>query len=275
MGETQQVVPTGFGRLLTSDHPMWRSRDWPALQDLVRDFGFVLVKDVDLDESACDALCFGLGEPVTYADDGFGYGYKVLVHLGRDGDEGRVIQGRGAMPLHSDGLLANRRVDIVLLYCADCRDAHGSEGATIVANQAQGLELIDSEVLDRLATTGLEYRIGERDYFTTLPDEWYRIPAVIERWGQKYLRLGLRYPPGTPAAWDVRVPNVSEAESSAILDHLEMALTRDDAICQHQWETGDLVLINNYTTLHGRNGFTSQRWLLNGQIVVPHWSSHD
>jgi (5R)-carbapenem-3-carboxylate synthase len=238
----------------------------------VRDFGFVLVKNADLDESACEAVCFGLGEPVTYTDDDFGYGYKVLVHLGRDGDEGRIIQGRGSMPLHSDGLLANRRVDIVLLYCADCRDARGFDGATIVSDQAQGLKFVDSEIVGRLAVTGLEYRIGERDYFTTLPDEWYSIPAVVEQRGRKYLRLGLRYRPDAPAAWEVRVPDVSEAESTAILDRLELALTRDDVLCQHSWETGDLLLINNYTTLHGRNGFTSQRWLLNGQIIVRQWA---
>jgi alpha-ketoglutarate-dependent taurine dioxygenase len=273
MREAQQVAPTGFGRLITSDHPSWRSRDWAALQDFVRDFGFVLVKNVDLDENACEAICFGLGEPVTYTDDDFGYGYKVLVHLGRNGDEDRVIQGRGSMPLHSDGLLASRRVDIVLLYCTDCRDAPGLDGATIVSDQVRGLELVDSEIVDRLAITGLEYRIGERAYFTTLPDDWYRIPAVVEQWGRRYLRLGLRYRSDAPAAWEVRVPDVAEAESTAILDHLEQALTRDDVLCPHPWETGDLLLINNYTTLHGRNGFTSQRWLLNGQIVVPHWAS--
>ena len=273
MREAQQAAPTGFGQTMTSHHPVWQSRDWTALQDLVRDFGFVLVRHVDLDESACAAICFGLGEPVTYTAGDFGYGYKVLVHLGRDGEQGRIIQGRGSMPLHSDGLLASRRVDIVLLYCVDCRDARGFVGATIVSDQKRGLEFVDSEIADMLATTGLEYRIGERDYFTTLPDEWYCIPAVVERWGRTYLRLGLRYSPDTPAAWEVRVPDVSEAESRAILDHLELALTRDDVLYQHSWETGDLLLINNYTTLHGRNWFTSQRWLLNGQIVVPHWAS--
>lgn len=273
MREVQQVAQARFGRLLASDHPAWRSRDWAALRGFVRDFGFVLVKNVDLDESACEAICFGLGEPVTYTDDDFGYGYDVLVHLGRDGDEGRTIQGRGSMPLHSDGLLAGRRVDIVLLYCADCRDAQGFDGATIISDQARGLDFVDSEIVARLSTTGLEYRIGERDYFTTLPDEWYCLPAVVEQWGRKCLRLGLRYRPGAHAAWEVRVPDVSESESTAILDHLELALTRDDVLCQHPWETGDLLLINNYTTLHGRNGFTSQRWLLNGQIIVPGWAS--
>ena len=67
MREAQQAAPTGFGQIMTSDHPVWQSRDWTALQDLVRDFGFVLVRHVDLDESACAAICFGLGEPVTYA----------------------------------------------------------------------------------------------------------------------------------------------------------------------------------------------------------------
>lgn len=271
--QLEQVVSAGFGRVMTSEHPVWQSRDWATLQELVRDFGFVVVKGADLDETACEAVCYGLGEPVTYADGDFGYGYKVIVHLGRDGDEKRIIQGRDSMPLHSDGLLARRRVDIVLLYCADCRQAGGLDGATIVADQKRGLEYVDRDVVDKLAEIGLDYRVGERDYFTTLPQEWYRIPAVVEQSGKRYLRVGLRYRPATPSAWEVQVPDVSQAESDDIINHLEQAMTQKDVLYQHPWEAGDLLLINNYTTLHGRNGFTNQRWLMNGQTIVPHWGS--
>jgi alpha-ketoglutarate-dependent taurine dioxygenase len=272
--QLDEVMPGGFGRVLHGDHPAWESADWAALQELVRDTGFVVIKGVSLDEDECEAVCYGLGDPVTYTDEKFGYGYKVLVHLGRDGDEQKVIQGRGSMPLHSDGLLANRRVDIVLLYCVDCRDAGGFDGATTVANQERGLSYLDDGILDKLEADGLEYSVRDRDYFTGMPESWYRIPAVGRHWDRPYLHVGLRYEEEVEPAWRVRVPGVSEAESDAILEQITDAMTRDDVLYQHQWESGDLLLVNNYSTLHGRNGFTAQRWLMNGQTKVPAWESH-
>ncbi len=101
------------------------------MQEWVREFGFVVLKGADLSESECEAVCNCLGEPVTFADEDYGYGYSVLVH---------------------------------------------------------------------------------------------------------------------------------------------QILTSEDVLYQHSWETGDLLLANNYMTLHGRDGFGGQRWLMNGQIVVPAWS---
>jgi (5R)-carbapenem-3-carboxylate synthase len=265
------VFQSGMGRSVDADQPMWAERDWAAMQEQVRDHGFLLVRGVELDEAACEAVCHGIGDPVTYEDESFGYGYKVLVHLRGYDDPGKAIQGRGSMPLHSDGLLADRRVDIVLLYCAEAQDNEGTQGATTVSDQIAAQERLDPEILRLLEEQGLEYRVAERDYFTGLPDEWYPLPAVIHRLGVRSLRLGLRYEPGVTPAWDVRVRGLPEDESDDVLAELRRVLMHPDFLYEHAWQEGDLLLINNYTTLHGRNGIAGRRWLMNGQSVVPAW----
>jgi taurine dioxygenase len=79
-------------------------------------------------------------------------------------------------------------------------------------------------------------------------------PIVIEQpeTGERTLYLGRRR--------NAYVPGLSLPESEALLDRIWQYATAPEVTMRHQWRLGDVVLWNNLTTMHRRDGFPADQF---------------
>ncbi|MFH8409098.1 TauD/TfdA family dioxygenase [Streptomyces sp. NPDC018019] len=230
--------------------------------------GCVLLKGLDLDETRFQSLVHAMGQTV---DHKFGEGQADLLKLNASHDAGKVVTGRGPLPLHTDGLLVGERTDLIILYAADFADAPGS-GETFVCDQLTAWDEMPAELRETLDRTGtLEYLVEERGYFPDVPQDWYPIASVRDYGRVRSLNLAMNFPVGTePRGWRVRVPGLAPHESDRFLAELDAYLRGPRFTYQHRWTVGDLLVIDNQRTLHGRTaiGAGGTRVLFRGQITL-------
>jgi alpha-ketoglutarate-dependent taurine dioxygenase len=262
------ILSTGMGRIIHAEHPLYEAQELVSLAEIVSKYGFLVVREAIMDFTAFEDFCGRFGKPVTYADKSIGYGYNVVVTLDGDDSPDKVITGRGPLPLHTDGILFDNRVDIVVLYCEECSGAESSQSSTIICDQKAALKTIDQEILHLILEKGIEYQITEKGYFSIQPDDWYSVAHYSMINGELVLRIALPFPDNCPSSWLTRVKGIDSKESQKILSELENHLRKPEYLYEHCWNPGDLLLIDNRHTLHGRNVVVGNRKLLNGQVVI-------
>jgi alpha-ketoglutarate-dependent taurine dioxygenase len=191
----------------------------------------------------------------------------VLVEAARD-DE--VFRSNHALPLHKDGILTGFDVLFVGIYCVDFREVSG--GRTYVSDATMAVEDLPPEHLALLRERGVEgTAVDQTGYYRAeFQGAWHRVQAFKARPGRKpTLHLGLPHAPGEPESWRVRVPDVSAEVSEAVLRSLRTALLDPARTYFHAWEEGDLLLMDNYAVLHGREAFKGRlRRLANIQVLA-------
>lgn len=262
------LTPSGFGALWAEG----TQADPETVRELALKSGVAVVKDQKFTEEEFRAFVSGLGDKVSYEedDDSVGYGFTDILHLDGTREEGKVITGRGGLPLHTDGVLLGTQVDLIVLYAAEARDLE-ADGATLVCDQISAWEELPDHLRAVLDRGYLEYVATERGYFTSVPEGWFRIPSFRDYGRVTSLNLALPFQAGEAlASWKVRVPDVSEQESDRFFADLHAHLSSDRYLHEHRWAEGDLVVIDNQRTLHGRRGLTdsTSRKLLRGQVTL-------
>lgn len=263
----QALTPSGMGRVI----------DWDAdrsVAELARmtkraalGTGCALVRGLDLDEEDFKLLVHSLGDTV---DHRFGEGGADLLKLNASREEGKVVTGRGPLPIHTDGLMVGERVDLIILYAAEFSDAPGS-GETYVSDQLTAWQEMPDHLRRVLDEREIEYLITERGYFPTVPEGWYPIPTTRDYGRVKSLNLATAFPPGvTLRSWEVRVKGMEPEESDRFFTDLDGFLRAERYAYTHRWQVGDLMIIDNQRTLHGRTaiGPGGTRVLFRGQLAL-------
>ncbi|MEU9982923.1 TauD/TfdA family dioxygenase [Streptomyces sp. NPDC050856] len=261
------LTPSGFGALWDDG----TQADPRTVRELALRSGVAVVKDQRFTKEGFREFVSGLGDKVSYDDnDGVGYGFTDILHLDGTREEGKVITGRGGLPLHTDGVLLGTQVDLIVLYAAEVRELR-ADGATLVCDQIKAWHELPDDLRAVLDRGHLEYMATERGYFTSVPEGWYRIPTFRDYGRVKSLNLALPFQADEAlASWDVRVPDVSAEESERFFTALRAHLSADRYLYEHRWAAGDLVVIDNQRTLHGRRGLadSASRKLLRGQVTL-------
>ncbi|KAJ5312431.1 hypothetical protein PENANT_c027G06653 [Penicillium antarcticum] len=226
---------------------------------------FVLVRNLDLSEDGFRSVVRALGEPVQHK---FQTGGSDLMKLPATREKGNVVLGRGMLPAHTDGLFVGHRPDLLMLYASEFNDLPGSGETTVVDQVAAMLEMPERL---RLAVENamFEYQIVETGHhMKSLEDKWFeKQPVTMER-GRKCLAVSLPFPEDTERSWNIRVKGATDEESVALLDELYAFLYQKRYLYQHPWQVGDLLIIDNYGTLHGRTAISEdgKRCLFRGQV---------
>lgn len=262
---SESLTPSGLGRELSVDG------DAAAVRAAALHTGLVLARRQEFDEESFRRFLEALGDTITYEDEAaaVGYGFSDVLHLDGNRDEGKVITGRGGLPLHTDGVLLGTQVDLIVLYAAQVRDLGGA-GATMVCDQITAWREMPEHLREVLQRGHLEYTATERGYFTTVPEGRFAIPTFRDYGRIRSLNLALPFDDGADRSWTAHVPEVSEEESQRFFDDLAAFLSQDRYLYRHRWEEGDLVVIDNQRTLHGRRGLAPDgaRVLLRGQVTL-------
>ncbi|WP_017902386.1 TauD/TfdA family dioxygenase [Pseudomonas asplenii] len=241
-----------------------------AVRQAVLDHGVTLLQNLELDTHGFRQFVESLGDKVSYAEDQakVGYGFADILNLDGTHDKEKVITGRGSLPLHTDGILLGTQVDLIILYAAEVRNIE-EDGATVVCDQLAAWNDMPASLREPLLHGELDYLAFERGYFATVPEGWYPISTFRDYGRIRSLNLALPFASDAKASWDVRVPGLSEQASAAWFAALEQHLTAAPYLYSHRWRKGDLLIIDNQRTLHGRRGLLPNtcRKLLRGQVT--------
>jgi (5R)-carbapenem-3-carboxylate synthase len=181
-------------------------------------------------------------------------------------DEGEVLLGQGFLPLHRDGALMGNKIEIVGIFCVQYQDVTGG-GRTFITDIENGCKDVPAEILETIRAKGIEGRPVDR-YYTAAADAWHWIPGFAETEGQSYLNVGFPYRPGEKPSWMLRIPGVDDDRCAEMFETMRTILMSDQYCYYHQWAEGDLLLLDNRKTLHGREAFQGRRALANLQVLA-------
>ncbi len=160
------------------------------------------------------------------------------------------------VPLHWDGMYRPQVPQYQVFHCvAAPKENHG--GRTTFANTALAIKHAPKETLNLWSrVTGVYAR--KMEFYNSKT----KAPIVCKHPEHDFLVL--RYCEA-PKNGDMSFLNHSEISFQGIAQEdveklqstLHEALYADDTFYAHAWKTGDLVIADNYTLLHGREAFTS------------------
>ena len=262
--QSRTLLESGMGIVLNADE--FNPDD---LADLLSQKSCVLVKGIELDHLSFTDIGLHLGELVHYEDQAEKFAEQGVLSLNSNPDPEKVITGRGPLPLHTDGLLMNKRVDFTALYCVE-QEGKKESGATQVCDQLTAWDETDEGLKDSLHTHGLEYQSLERAYFPSGSHLGWLPIDLIKHWEDgSFLNIALPFPEGYGKAWNVRVKGVSGEESDSIIEEIGQHLNNERYTYSHHWQPGDFLIFDNRKTLHGRSAIKpgSDRNLMRIQMV--------
>ncbi|TFI54991.1 hypothetical protein BLD44_006435 [Mastigocladus laminosus UU774] len=266
------LVSSGMGRELSLPKDLNLEMLVSQLVDLVTKYKLVIIRDLDLTEAGFRNFLSSLGLPVQHKGDqaSVGYGFGDILKLDGGFQETKVVTGRGPLPLHSDGVLLSTQIDLIVFYCVASSEGSQS-GSTFVCDQLTALREAPPSLLKKIKENGIEYSVVEKGFFTTVADkDWFPINAFHSHNGEDVLKIALPFPKGSPTSWKARVANLLDIESEKLLADLSKFLEQPRYTYRHRWKTGDLMLVDNHTTLHGRDAIEgdSVRQIWRGQALL-------
>lgn len=242
-----------FGVQLSPGAPDADPRSLPAdlLRDLVRRERIVLLRGWSGIGSSDDLtdFCSGIGDLVEWP---FGYVLELIEHANPQDH----VFDHTYVPMHWDGMYMPVVPEFQVFQCV-AAPATGDGGETTFADTTAILAGLDPRTLARWSEVKGTYR-RTMEFYNSVT-----VAPLVDR----HPRTGqpvMRYNEITPADDDTFV-NHPDLEFSGLpaeeLDRVHREVTAklyDPAhLLAHRWETGDLVLTDNFTLLHGRNAFTA------------------
>ena len=177
-----------------------------------------------------------------------------------------VLLGQGFMPLHRDGALMGNRIEMVGIFCVTLSNV--KDGRTFITDIESATARFPKDIVELVRERGVEARPVDK-YYTSAADVWHKIPGFIEVDGKSFLNVGFPYRPGEKASWLVRIPGLSEEKSQEAFEVMRK-IAMDEQYCYyHEWhKPGDILLLDNMRTLHGREAYEGERSLANIQVLA-------
>jgi len=226
------------------------------MQSIVRQFGFVCIRDSDFKEM----------EELTRYSQRFGeiYHWKFgAVHVVKPADKpDGFVHSLEKTPLHWDLSmlpLDHEKVkdnewfaaSLFMLYCK--QPPQPGEGCTTLVDGRLVLDMIAPERKTQWSRMTLTYDT-RMTYFGGVPRTYpliYRHPETGEQI--------LRYQEGSDSElqkFSVSVDGVSASESSLLTHEIDRLIYDEQCMIAHDWRAGDLLIVDNWLTLHGRSAMS-------------------
>lgn len=205
--------------------------------------GFFLTKyNYETDEELLNYICSSLN--AKYIAQAFGN--KKSVDLCYKEGIHNYLFNKAAIPLHYDDTTMGRP-DILVFYCKDSQ----SEGGE--------LNYLDTNIIykDLKGENNINLKNFQTYFnFKSLDDKGFiskkRTEPLINKTPLSQ-KITLNYFPSFKLG-NVSFLNQLEGENPRQLQKtIDEKMFNHNSICSHSWEPEDLVLIDNYRTLHGRN----------------------
>jgi len=213
-----------------------------------------------------DAMIDYLGQFGTLTENDRRQGPVLEIDASKK-DEGEVLLGQGFLPLHRDGVLMGYDIELVAICCAEYKSVT-SGGRTFITDIENGCKEVPQEILDVLRERGIEGRPVDR-YYTKASDTWHWIPGFVETDGESWLSVGFPYRKDEKPSWLLRIPGIDDERTAEMFETMRSILMSEKYCYYHEWEEGDVLLLDNRRTLHGREAFAGgPRRLANLQVLA-------
>ncbi|MFD5699454.1 TauD/TfdA dioxygenase family protein [Streptomyces lasiicapitis] len=238
-------------------HALDRSRPLTGLpvaplRDLVREHRLLVLRGF--------ATFTGPDELATYAE-GWGepalWPFGTVLELVQQQDPADHIFGNSHMPMHWDGMYRDHIPEFQIFQCVHA-PGEGNGGETTFSDTAAVLADADPDARALWSRATGTYHRAMEFYDSTTSS-----PVVTAH--PVHGTPVIRYHEPTAEAGDDFI-NHPDLEFTGLADELELAelhrgmraaLYDPAHLYAHEWRTGDVVVTDNYTLLHGRNAFTS------------------
>lgn len=160
------------------------------------------------------------------------------------------------VPLHWDGMYREQVPELQIFQCvAAPLDSHG--GQTTFSNTKIALENTPHPTMKALKQVTGHYQRKMEFYNSKTA-----CPIICNHPTRNYEVIRFCEPPKTtdreflnPA--EIHFEEQEGAKKSDLLQTLDSILYSSKNFYAHTWQTGDIVIADNHTLLHGRNSFTS------------------
>ncbi|MEI2387748.1 L-tyrosine/L-tryptophan isonitrile synthase family protein [Breoghania sp. JC706] len=265
------VRPPQFGLLIEGDAPGSALGFSPRLmKSLVSFFSFVCMRDCGFeDRQELVEYCQPFGDIYQWH---FGPVHVVQPEEKPTG----FVQSLEKTPIHWDLSmlpLDHERVKDDEWFCADlfmlyCRTPPQSgEGQTVLVDGREILHQVGPETVELWRSTNITYNT-KMTYFGGHPRTY---PLVHTHPFTK--EPILRYQEGSRSQYQTfsqEVEGLAPDESAKFIEDMNQRIYAAKVCYEHDWKAGDLILVDNYLALHGRNPMTeasSQRELWRVQTV--------
>ena len=159
------------------------------------------------------------------------------------------------VPLHWDGMYLDTVPEFQIFHCVNAGDfAHG--GCTTFASTPQALRIASPETLDLWGRAKGSYGRTVKLYSNQAQAPIINIHPRREFPVLRYCEQPLAGDSSFINASQYEFSGIEASEQSTLLDSLHAALHDPSVYYAHQWQTGDVLLTDNFSLLHGREAFT-------------------
>ena len=155
--------------------------------------------------------------------------------------------------------------DLFMLYCKT--PPQSGEGQTVLVDSRRILHEVGPETVERWRSTNVTYNT-KMTYFGGHPRTY---PLVhVHPFTREPI---LRYQEGSQSQYQTfsqDVEGLEPSENARFIEEMDRRMYAEKVCYAHDWKAGDMVLVDNYLALHGRNPMTeasSQRELWRVQTV--------
>lgn len=243
-----------FGALIEPNNESSKVQDLDieSLRSLFQEHQLVLLRGFETFQNAEEfsSYCESWGEVSLWP---FG---KVLELIQQDNPEDHIFD-HSYMPLHWDGMYRPQIPEYQIFHCVKA-PLPEQGGATTFSNTILALNSAPSQAKEVWSKVTGSYQRKMEFYDSKT------ISPIITKHPHKDVSV-IRYnePPCQKKGHLVNPPilefsGVDHQELDSFHQSLEDALYSSDSFYAHEWQTGDIVVADNFSLLHGREKFVSK-----------------
>lgn len=181
---------------------------------------------------------------------------KVLELVEHDDPKDHIFDHR-YVPLHWDGMYRRQIPEYQIFHCVKAPLA-GQGGRTTFTNTQSVLEQAQPELKQCWSkVTGVYER--EMEFYNSKTVS----PIICQHPYKEYSVIRYNEPPAKEKGHFINPPKqqfigIDEQQLDEFHRLLQAALHAPNHFYAHEWQTGDVVIADNFTLLHGREAFVSQ-----------------
>jgi L-tyrosine isonitrile desaturase/decarboxylase len=181
---------------------------------------------------------------------------KVLELIERENPEDHIFDNN-YVPLHWDGMYRPQVPEYQIFHCVNA-PLEGQGGRTTFSNTMLALKNATPRLKDLWGrVTGSYHRKMEFYNSTTVS------PVVTTHPYRGFPVIRYNEPPATDKGQflnppDLKFSGVDEKDLELFHQSLNEALYKPANFYAHEWQKGDIVIADNFSLLHGREGFVSK-----------------